>query len=820
MGWGMLRKLFPVLALIIWSVPATVLGLGLGEIRGGSYLNEPLKAEIDLIGVKPTELDTLRVNLAPEREFEKAGAVRASALGQLRFQPRATASGRAVISVTSDQPIRDPFLDFLVEINWPQGRLVKEYTLLLDPPVTLPGVGPPPKLPVMVPPRPERVASAPSSAPPPSSAPRPVQRLPRPALAPGDTGVSYGPVRRGETLWSIAKRIKIPSASHREVLQALFRSNPDAFANRDINRLKAGAVLTLGKGGDPAVAASPAQGMSPLLPARGEGAAVTDAKPSGGAPVDQLRIASAEPKSGESGTQGPTAGMGGEGLGTLERDLNLVREDTETARKETTNVRQRVQDLEGQLTDIRKLLEIRNAQILQLQRELVGSEAATGMPPGERGGPAQPLTAAGRGADSAQESGRLLSASVPQSETGSADGDWSRGLGEWLSAVVSNPASLSVLAATALMLLLFFGYSRRRRGDVEPAVPAVAERVPLPGSVPSAATGQEVVSKVPRSGQPLGWPRALDQNPSASHLQNEPDVLEQADVFVGFNRYREAEQVLREALEREPQRLDLKVKLAEIYHGAGNSAAFSSLLWELERSTTLRLSNTTIDRLLVMAADLGLEPGAMPLVAEKPEPRSASFPPVDGSPVPAEPSGVVATRARGVATGMDEAAAPPGWLGSPPAEILYRGSDKTPEEPLDLDLDLDLDAALREIEQAKGGFAQEAEKAAARFVPDREALLRFDDLNLEALPEESGAPARSLASEAQAAAGDQQMGVQGVSQRGSALLAETSALKLELARAYLAMDDIAGARSILTEVIAEAEGESKEDAERLLASLG
>ena len=133
----MVRKLPLALAISLALSPAGVSALGLGDIHPRSVLNQGFKADIDLVAVKPGELEDVKVSLASPEAFERAGVERPYLLSKLRFKPERKPDGSAVIRVTSRQPIREPFLNFLVEVNWPKGRLVREYTVLLDPPVTL-----------------------------------------------------------------------------------------------------------------------------------------------------------------------------------------------------------------------------------------------------------------------------------------------------------------------------------------------------------------------------------------------------------------------------------------------------------------------------------------------------------------------------------------------------------------------------------------------------------------------------------------------------------------------------------------------------------
>jgi pilus assembly protein FimV len=133
----MFRKLILASAVSLALAPAGAGAMGLGGIRTQSALYEPFEGEIDLLGVKLDQLDTLKVGLAPDAEFAKVGAALPHLLSRLRFKAQVSPEGRPVIRVTSLAPIREPYLDFLVQVNSSEGRLVKEYTVLLDPPTTV-----------------------------------------------------------------------------------------------------------------------------------------------------------------------------------------------------------------------------------------------------------------------------------------------------------------------------------------------------------------------------------------------------------------------------------------------------------------------------------------------------------------------------------------------------------------------------------------------------------------------------------------------------------------------------------------------------------
>src|SRR5277367_4080349 len=119
--------------------PSVSWALGLGEIHLNSALNEPMNAEIDLIAATPDELTALRASLAGRDAFMRYGIDRPPFLSTMTFKVGKGKDGRDALLVHSTDAIPEPFVTFLVEVNWARGRLMREYTVLLDPPVYTPG---------------------------------------------------------------------------------------------------------------------------------------------------------------------------------------------------------------------------------------------------------------------------------------------------------------------------------------------------------------------------------------------------------------------------------------------------------------------------------------------------------------------------------------------------------------------------------------------------------------------------------------------------------------------------------------------------------
>jgi pilus assembly protein FimV len=231
-------------ALTLISQSAMALGLGNSSVE--SYLNQPFRARIDLIGSADDDIETITASLASADDFALIGASLADISVPLRFSVVSDDSGNYVM-VTSNSPVRDPIIRIILELNWASGRMLREYTMFLDPP-SYSDAAPSPVIdqrsePSIAPPvsRPEPVQDAPAAQPEAAeslSEAAPVQQP--------DDGEEYGPVQSGDTLWRIAIDWKGSSGlAMNKVMLTIQRNNPQAFINGNINLLKRGAILRM-----------------------------------------------------------------------------------------------------------------------------------------------------------------------------------------------------------------------------------------------------------------------------------------------------------------------------------------------------------------------------------------------------------------------------------------------------------------------------------------------------------------------------------------------------------------------------------------------
>ncbi|MFT4246481.1 MAG: FimV/HubP family polar landmark protein, partial [Pseudomonas sp.] len=401
-GRGAKRPLQALGALVLTLCSGTAMALGLGDIRVLSRPGQPLLAEIPVISNEPGELENARVALASSATFARVGLERPSGLvGDLRFQFAQSANGRVVIRVTSGAPVEQKAISFLIEVDWGNGRLVREYSALVDAPNTATVIAEPAiqapqvgagnaivRAPAQVAARPEAPLAVPGAA---ASAVG-MSRSPARA-APGE---DLAPVRQGQTLSQIAVPLARGSGhSLDQVMLALLRANPDAFIGGNINRLKQGAVLRTPRQDELAQigaaeatamvreqAAQWRQARAPI-PQPAEAGAARRTAPSAPAQAVGARLEIAPAVAGGSSKAGTTTGTGagGEGDRLVNEQLQQAREDVATRDAEIQELRARVADLEKLRQQQAKLIAMKDTDLAAAQQRLAQSR-----PAGEAGG--------------------------------------------------------------------------------------------------------------------------------------------------------------------------------------------------------------------------------------------------------------------------------------------------------------------------------------------------------------------------------------------------------------------------------------------------
>jgi pilus assembly protein FimV len=864
----MIHKSVVTSALCLVLLPTVAGALGLGGISTQSALNEPFFGQIELLDVQPDELDTVKVKLASDDEFDKAGAARPHFLTRLAFKPQASPTGQTRIRVTSHDPVREPFLDFLVEVTWPKGRLVKEYTVLLDPPVTLKSM-----------PLRQGARRAVRSR---TQLARPPEHLDE-AVFP----IRHGPVRRGSNLWRIAREMApATGATVAQTALALYRNNEDAFIRGDIDLLKAGQILEIPTAAElfaldkraadqefraalrgERVAATPLTDIwepesQDRLQIAGASELISRVQPAAEAPPQPLRpqlpsteVPPAEAAVRESTPQAPAQAASEiveasaidetePGLGAIKEDLLLVQEAGESTRQETEELRSRIRELEGQLADIQRLLELSNERFAALQKTQsaqldVTAAEATDVPPmeigaaQESGETAIPQAEAAPALEVASET--ALPKPGPEESIKTSDAEPSPGSDRpfW----ESIPRSPLVLTSTlALMLLLLAWIVRRRRASLEETLTSqdfVLETTAAPAPTAPVERTQsgpiEAATVTPPTSSPYSGFKTLDGE------TEEADVISEADIYIAYGRYREAEKLLEEAIENSPDRMDAKYKLAEAYYGAGNLQRMEALMEDMKKSGGDRTNPDQWRQLNHMMQGLrgggisGLQPPAAVAGAEVFS-SDGLAPGTDQESIvpPPPPLGVVSESEPETEIEAPEVASTPDSTGTPQLEI----------DSQDFALDIgDLGVTTAELEASESEGTLELGTGASDLELQLEDLESLDEVDLDRFYSQDAPPKPVTVDELSAIPADSQEEPASISsgsldsldsgivstptqwQKDSGAWDEV-ATKVDLARAYLEMEDPEAARVILEEVAQEGNNSQRAEAKEMLAKLG
>ncbi|MGE8219436.1 MAG: FimV/HubP family polar landmark protein [Stenotrophomonas acidaminiphila] len=415
-GRGATRSIQGMLVLALGLYSSAALALGLGNIRVLSRPGQPLVAEIPVISSDPGELERATVGLASAATFERVGLSRPEGLvGELQFQFAQDAQGRAVVRVTSATPVQVPALSFLIEVDWGQGRLVREYSALVaapeaatavaEPVIEAPAAAPsnlivrePAPLPASAPtptatPKPAPATATATVAPAAATRPAPVSQ----ATAPDGT---LAPVRSGQTLSGIAGQLaRDNGVSLDQAMVALLRANPEAFIRGNVNLLRQGAVLRVPESGelqriDSAAArvlvrehvAQWRQARAPIPQPALAGAAASVARPATAtAAANDARLEIAPAVAGAQQAAGTTTGLeaGGEGDMAANEQLRQAREDLATRDAELQELRERVAELEKLQAQQQSLIAMKDSNLAAAQQRLaeVGKKEPAGTAP-------------------------------------------------------------------------------------------------------------------------------------------------------------------------------------------------------------------------------------------------------------------------------------------------------------------------------------------------------------------------------------------------------------------------------------------------------
>ena len=579
----MVKKQALVVLVSLVSFVGSAFGLGLGDITVKSNLNDPLVAEIKLLQLQGLSSGEVLPTLASNDDFRRAGVERSFFLSNIQFRVKENASGEFVVSMTTKQAVREPFLNFLVEVNWPGGRLLKEYTVLLDPPVFDTGLAVDALVvdssqsggttiaatdlvsTTVIKPKETTTTSATST------------------LKPRTENLTSGQyrVQRNDTLWEIA--LKVPERagySPQQVMLAIQDLNPEAFLNGNINRVKAGSVLTLPDGRQISTRTLD-EAIAEVL-AQNKGAAAKLRAPVAGASEVQLSATETTSSALPTGdgaknpdgyleltadSESTTKSASGEALATideLQNQLSVAEELNDQFERERDELSSRVEELQEQIAIMERLLSVQNSDMAQVQQALssVNDAEQESTPivadPAVATTPVQPTVAP-------TPTPVPVVSPAPQGFMDKVMGFVSSA-SSWVLESTRNMA-ITGFVLLVLILLPLFIRSKRSGSDQTLSEMNIAEDVGFEETEEfSSDLDDDLLSEV--------------EDDFDEDVSDEPETLDsvvEAEMYMAYQKYDQAEEKLKEAFSEHPARTDVALKLLEVYAETGDASAFGDL---------------------------------------------------------------------------------------------------------------------------------------------------------------------------------------------------------------------------------------------------
>jgi pilus assembly protein FimV len=638
-------------ASVMLAFSSASLAAGLGRLNVLSDLGQPLRAEIDVVAVEKGEQESLAAKLGTIESYLQNNLPYPPPSLGLRLSLEQRASGTPYISATTVQPVNEPFVDILVELTWNGGRILRAYTALLDPPtyaaeeapaapVVPPAAAaeaPPAEQPApepavetqvgsefQKPPEPEQPEPAtaegvavpeqqaqPEAAPaePTAAGEVPAEAgMPKAAEAPPPAPGGEYAVKRGDTLSKIALEYKSTDVSLEQMLVLLFRNNPDAFAGKNMNRLKTGKVLQIPDESDAAgidakearrevrlqtadfnaykerLAAAAGMGETGEAAGQAAGGAVSPVVP------EQAPVAGEQPKEVLKLSKGDAAGAG-----AAQARIRSLEEELAAREKTIKEQGDRVAKLEKQVKDMQVLLELKNKGMADLQKQASpaaptapaatppASKAAAPTTPEPAPAPEKPAVAAAvpPGAPSGSTPPAMADAAPAAQSAPAAAAPAKKPRPKVVQAPPPAPGMLDQFmdplylggGAAVLALLGFLGFrmAKKRKSvgfdDLEVAEKKNSEVAPV-----TATDGTGAIAAAARA-------------VAAAQVTEEVDPLAEAEIYLAYGRDGQAEEILKEALQTSPRRQEIQLKLLEIYAKRRDVGAFDPIARELQMST-------------------------------------------------------------------------------------------------------------------------------------------------------------------------------------------------------------------------------------------
>ncbi len=897
-----------VLGILFALSPLVSHALGLGKLELKSALNQPLDAEIDFTSISDAELKGLNVSLAPRADFEAAGAERLPVLSQIKFTVAKRPDGRYYLQLKTDAQVDEPFLFVVLQVEWAGGRLVREYTALLDPPsyvvgkpaavaspesaptVIAPSTPAPSAVETVPPPKPTtpsdetRLATpAPPAAEPLAASPPQQETIPRQGEtqevqipAPQETApstiaaqgtdwsnaVEYT-VRPGDTLWAIAESIRNDSQlSVEQVILAIFRNNPDAFFRNNVNNVYAGKVLRIPErdaveatpltearrefraqysawkeyktqlaARSQAIKVEPEQSEptpTPPATAKSEPAAPkSEAKTEtkAAAPKNEsdelLKIVRGanEQKAGEKGaeTESTKNNESSERTALAERVATLD-ESLESKRLENRELAEKVGQVRDQIKNEKRLIELENQTLAQQTAKATEPKPEVAKPePKPEVAPTPTPAPEPKAAAPTPPAKPVTPAPKPRPRPAAPPPPPEKGLIDSILETVTDGTVLPLVGGVLVLLVggVLVVYMRRRRRSIA----EFEESILASDAIATEATGTVGETTGQATTGDTSFLSDFSKGGMGQVSTDEVDPVAEAEVYLAYGRDETAEEILKEAVVKNPERHELKQKLLEIYAQRNDVGAFETLAEELYAAVAGRGS-----KVWEKVEEMG----------RKLNPDNPMF--------------------RGGAP--DQRAAPAQSQRTVPAEDSFGGAAPTQvmDQPSSVDFKFDSAAGSEPESAADTGsieFGLDTEDLPASSVAEKKAAAPSADLdefqldtpvdNIIDFEASKSAGTETVSFEVdtpQGGGGEDEIKWDLDTQEPAASMAEPAApeekaaggngadeqwdetaTKLDLAKAYIDMGDAEGARSILDEVLAEGNDAQKKQAAELAAQI-
>lgn len=624
------RILVLLLSAFAVCVPQVVVALGLGEISLKSALNQPLDAEIKLLEVRDLTEAEILVGLASQEDFDRVGVDRPYFLTDLKFKVELQGPSGPVIHVSSRKPVREPFLNFVLQAQWPSGRLLREYTLLMDLPVfsgeqsqpvaaaQTPGYtveNTPSRQSTPAPKTNYNPRSSFDQAPSRPSVSQQTQSQGTTSFQSGESNLypddSYGPVQANDTLWEIASRMRPDrGVSIQQTMLAIQRLNPEAFINNNINLLRKGQILRV-PSREQIVEYNKRQAIQEVAVqntqwsgdpnggfASGGGAQLEASRGISGVddePVSnegRLKLTSPDEVSGS--MEGRGSGAGDSSLEALENELAITLEQLDKSSRENSDLKSRIESLEEQISTMERMIEISNEDMRKM--ELAAEKNRQALEATEAGetSEAEPETETqvadaesgfGGEAEPADVTDEQQTADQLAAEVAATVEPTPEPTAEPTPAPTPKPTPVPAppqktivdhimdniifivagLVVIILAALLFIRHRNTEREFAESEEDFLSQ--PAFEDLQAETPEEEAFTEDLDLGEPEDHQEdeyEQDQSHVAAEAQTE-DVVAEADIYIAYGKYDQAEEMLLKALERDPDHTDARLKLLEVY---------------------------------------------------------------------------------------------------------------------------------------------------------------------------------------------------------------------------------------------------------------